>query len=136
MIIRKSTGQLHSRSRHHRLSILKHERFKYYKGQYNVTQKGRSEVRWRPGQETSLAPPCSNLKVFPKQAEESTCDIVGIFRHARSDSVPGELWPPCTPRYAPASVQVAGCSKQSYIQMFLRKWNDARQMSVSILVEL
>jgi len=25
---------------------------------------GRNEVRWRPGQETSLAPPCSNLRSF------------------------------------------------------------------------
>jgi len=24
----------------------------------------RNEVRWRPGQEASLAPPCSNLKSF------------------------------------------------------------------------
>jgi len=50
---------------------------------------GRNEVRWRPGQEASLAPPCSNLQVLRKQIccwrkylrhccdfEESTCDIV------------------------------------------------------------
>jgi len=25
---------------------------------------GRNKVRWRPGQEASLAPPCSNLRSF------------------------------------------------------------------------
>jgi len=25
---------------------------------------GRNEVRWRPGQEASLAPPCSHLRSF------------------------------------------------------------------------
>jgi len=30
----------------------------------NRDVQGRNEVRWRPGQETSLAPPCSNLRPF------------------------------------------------------------------------
>jgi len=42
----------------------------------------RNEFRWRPGQEASLAPPCSNLSSFGSKSavEESTCDIVDTFR--------------------------------------------------------
>ena len=36
--------------------------------------------------------------------EKSTCDIVGTFRHHRSDSAPGELCPRCPSLYAPALV--------------------------------
>ena len=48
-----------------------------------VHSHGRNEVRLRPGQETSLAPPCSNLRSFASKCavEESTCDIVVTFRH-------------------------------------------------------
>jgi len=44
-------------------------------------QPGHTEVRWRPAQETSLAP---RTKVFWEQMyciEESTRDIVGTSRH-------------------------------------------------------
>jgi len=44
---------------------------------------GCSEVRWRPRQETSLAPPCSNLKSFGSTLNLlywSTCEILGTFR--------------------------------------------------------
>jgi len=37
----------------------------------NIVLQGRNEVRWRPGQEASLAPPCSNLRFF-----ESKCTIL------------------------------------------------------------
>jgi len=43
----------------------------------------RNEVRWRPRQEVTLAPPMFEPGVFRKQMhciEESTCDIVGTFR--------------------------------------------------------
>ena len=43
-------------------------------------------------------------ELFRKQIyciEESNYDIFGTFRRTRSDSVPGELCPPCPPRYAP-----------------------------------
>ena len=62
--------------------------------QYN---QGRNEVRWRPGQETSLAPPCSNLRSFGSKSAESTCDIVRTFQRPNNDSAPGELRPPCSP---------------------------------------
>jgi len=45
---------------------------------------GRNEVRWRPGQDASLAPPCLNLRSFIRKQiyciEESACDIVWTFR--------------------------------------------------------
>jgi len=58
---------------------------------------GLNEVRWRPGQETSSAPPCSSLKSFGTKCAvvESTCDIVGTFRRTRSDSAPpAVVWCP------------------------------------------
>ena len=44
----------------------------------------RNEVSWHPGKETSLEPPCSNLRSFGSKSavEESTCDIVRRFRRA------------------------------------------------------
>jgi len=36
----------------------------YEKVQNLTTQQERNEVRWRPGQEASLAPLCSNLSFF------------------------------------------------------------------------
>ena len=61
-----------------------------------VTTQGCNEVRWRPGQETSSAFPCSILSSFGSKCavKESTCDIVGTFRRTRSHSAPGELRPP------------------------------------------
>ena len=63
-------------------------------------RQGRNEVRWRPGQEASLAPPYSNLRPFGSKWtvwEESTCDIVWTFRRPRSPSAPGGLCPRCAP---------------------------------------
>ena len=87
---------------------------------------GRNEVRWRPGQEASLAPPCSILWSFWKQMyciEESTCDIVATFRRPpqsfvapRSYSASGELCPSCTPLVTPLIVSnwLAGCLVSFY----------------------
>ena len=60
---------------------------------------GRNEVRWHPGQETSLASPCSNLRYFGSKSavEESTGDIVRTFWRRHNDSAPVELCPPCPP---------------------------------------
>jgi len=80
-------------------------------------QQGCNEVRWRPEQEASLAPPCSSLRSFGSIMycfEKRTGDIFGTSRRppqwfgvSRSDSAPhnnsapGELCPPWPPRYAP-----------------------------------
>jgi len=69
-------------------------------------------VKWRPGKEASLAPPCSNLSIFGSKCllkrfyggkcllntvhkycllntvTQSTCSIVGTFQNPRSDSTP------------------------------------------------
>jgi len=50
-------------------------------------------------------------EAFRKQMyciEESTCEIVGTFWRPRSHSAPGELRPPCPPRYAPDSAVPVG----------------------------
>ena len=67
----------------------------------------RKEVRRRPGQEASLAPPCSNLSSsgnrFSYCIEESTCDIVETFRRSISGSAPGDC-APLAHRYAPGGI--------------------------------
>jgi len=48
-----------------------------------IPKQGRNEVRWRPGHEASLAPPCSNLRSFGSKCtvlKKVDCDIVGTFR--------------------------------------------------------
>ena len=86
---------------------------------------GANEVRWRPGQEASLAPACSK-QVFRKQmycTEESICDIVGTFwrpcshlaPHAviwrlHSDSAPEELRPLDHPSLRPCMYARLGTS--------------------------
>jgi len=65
---------------------------------------GRNEVRWRPGQEASLAPPWSNLRSFGGKftaLKEALVIFWGLLdapagiRRPHSDSAPGELCPPC-----------------------------------------
>ena len=79
---------------------------------------GRNGVRWRPGQEASLAPLWSNLTSFGSTStvlKEVLVTFLGLFSGLRSrssppavilcprsDSAPGELCSPCPPRYLPA----------------------------------
>ena len=45
-------------------------------------EQGRNEVRWRPGQEASLAPPCSNLRSFGTKCtvlKEVLVTLLGLF---------------------------------------------------------
>jgi len=61
---------------------------------HGVTQ-GRTEVRWRPGQETCLAPPCSTLRSFGNKCivfRKKPARLLGLFG-SPSDSAPGELCP-------------------------------------------
>jgi len=56
-----------------------------------------------PGARSKLGTPVFEAELFTKQiycTEGSTCDIFGTFRRPHSDSAPGELYPPCPPRYA------------------------------------
>ena len=55
-----------------------------------------TEVRWCPGQETSLVPPCSNLRFFGSKCtvlKKVLATLLGGF--GASDSEPGELCPHC-----------------------------------------
>jgi len=54
-------------------------------------QQGRNEVRWCPGQEASLAPPCSNLMSFGSKCtvlKKVLLTLLGHFGASRSDSAP------------------------------------------------
>jgi len=73
----------------------------------------RNEVRQRPGQEASLAPPCSNLRSLGSKCTALKKVLVTLFgtfcapaviRLSRCDSTPGELCLLALPRYAPATV--------------------------------
>jgi len=64
---------------------------------------GRNGVRWRPGQEASLAPPCSNLRSFGSKytvLKEVFVTLLGLF------GAPAVIRRPvnCAPIYAPARV--------------------------------
>jgi len=61
--------------------------------------KGLTEVKLRPGQETSLAAPYLNLRSFESMycIEEKACDIAGTFRRLPSDSPPGHCAALITP---------------------------------------
>ena len=66
---------------------------------------GHNEVRWRPRQETSLAPSCSNLRSFESKCtvlKKVLVTLLGLFSAPRSDSTPGELC--SSSRCAPAQI--------------------------------
>jgi len=52
---------------------------------------GRNKVRWRPGQEASLAPPCSNLISFEGKftvLKNVHVTLLGLFDATRSHLAP------------------------------------------------
>jgi len=62
-----------------------------------VLSQGRTEVKWRPGQETSLAPSCSKLKSIGRKCtvlKKILATLLGLFG-ARG------ILPPLSPHYAP-----------------------------------
>jgi len=68
---------------------------------------GRNEDRWRPAQKPNMAPPYLNLRSYSskftvlKEVFVTLLEIFGAARSHSARSVPGELFPPFTPRYAP-----------------------------------
>ena len=77
-----------------------------------TTAQGRNEVRWRPGQEASLAPPCSNLSSFESKfiaLKKVLVTFVGLFGAPAMISRPvltrrpGNCAPFAPPCYAPAT---------------------------------
>jgi len=93
-------------SEHHSLSGHVIGRFFSWK---RCCEQGRNEVRWRPGQEATLAPPCANLRSFGskstalKKVLVTLLELFGASRshsapswvvwHPHGDSAPGELCP-------------------------------------------
>ena len=66
-----------------------------------IRKQRRNGVRWRPEQETSLAPPCSNLRSFGRKRtvlKKILVTWLGLFDGPRSDSTPRELCPRFPPR--------------------------------------
>ena len=72
---------------------------------------GRNIVRWRRGEEASLAPPCSNVRSFGSKCtvlKKILVTFLGLFgvprshRRPHGDPEPGVLRPPWAPRYVPA----------------------------------
>ena len=54
-------------------------------------EQGRHDVRWRPGQEASLAPPCSNLRSFGSKCTVKSrlhVTLLGLIGAPRSHSTP------------------------------------------------
>jgi len=87
----------------------------------------RNEVRQRPGQEASLAPPCSNLRSLGSKCTALKKVLVTLFgtfcapaviRLSRCDSTPGELCLLALPRYAPATVWMSA----GFVR-YWKKWN-------------
>jgi len=67
---------------------------------------GRNEVRWRPGQEASLAPSCSKLRSFGSKftvLKKVPVTLLELFGVPRSESAPGNC-APLAPLFTPLSV--------------------------------
>ena len=72
-------------------------------------------VRRRQGQEASLAPPCSNLRLFGRKfavLKKVLVKLLGfsapltVIRRPYNDPAPGELCPPCPPSLRPWMIYV------------------------------
>jgi len=79
---------------------------KFLKIMVTKTYVSRRGVTWLDGARVKklVWRPMFEPEIFWKQMhciEESTCYIDGTFRRSHSDSVPGELCPPCPPSLRP-----------------------------------
>jgi len=82
-----------------------------------MTFQGRTGVRWRPVQGTSLAPPCSNSKSFGSKCTELKEVLVTLLDFSAPPQWFGArgIAPPLPPRYAPVSFL------PSFLFFFFRK---------------
>jgi len=63
---------------------------------------GCNEVRWLPGQEASLEPPCSNLRSFERKCavlKKVLVTLLGLFGAPDSDSTRGKVFPLAYPSF-------------------------------------
>ena len=83
---------------------------------------GRNEVRWRPWQQASWVPPCSNLMSFGRKCtvlkKVLLVILLGLFGAAIVIRRPG-IVPSCPPHYAPACYR---CPVLRYATKYLRKF--------------
>jgi len=102
-------------------------------------KQGCNEVRLRPGQEASLASPCSNVRSFGRKftvLKKVIVKLLGIFggpsrhlaspaviRRPHNDPAPGELCPPSPLAYSslmyPPSPALVGCESRERIVLLL-----------------
>jgi len=62
-----------------------------YYHDFLYTSHAGTAVRWRPGQETSLAPPCSNLRSFGSKCTVMKKGLVILLGH---HGTPAVIWRP------------------------------------------
>ena len=82
----------------------------------NLDVQGRNEVRWRLGKETSLAPPCLNLRSFGSKCtvlKKVLMTLLWLFK-PRSDSAPRELLAPSL-RLWRYTIKIGKCSENNQI---------------------
>jgi len=89
---------------------------------------GRNDVRWLPGQEAWLAPPCSNLRSFGSKCsvlKKVFVALLGLFGTPAVIRRPPQWFgargivPSCHPRCAPAFNTLAACSQAG---MLRKRW--------------
>jgi len=78
---------------------------------------GRTDVRWHSGQETSLAPPCSNPRSFGGKC--TALKKVGYLQHCWDFSATGALYFPPVPAQRRASAEPSLRSKTVVFRLFI-----------------
>jgi len=76
--------------------------------QHVLYAQGRNEVRWTPGKEASLSPPCSNLRSFASKFTVLQKVLVTLLKLVYTPAViwrPGNCAPLASLRYAPVYVR-------------------------------
>ena len=99
---------------------------------------GRTEVRWLPEQETSLAPPCSNLRSFVSKCtvlKKVLVTLLGLFGVPALNRRPGHCALLSPPRYAlgvvPRKHKANALSKRKYemVRLTSPELNSHKKMS-------
>jgi len=80
-----------------------------YSERFVLCPQGRNEIRWRPGQEARLAPPCSNLSSFESKCtvlKKILVTLLGLFGAPIVIRRPGNCAPLAPLRYAPVCAKL------------------------------
>ena len=93
----KSTHLVHPCTSHHGGTLLENSgtpwgvRYTRLTSTALVWAQARNKIRWRPGQEASLAPPCSNLRSYRSKCsvlKKVLLTLLGLFGANHSDFAP------------------------------------------------